>query len=103
MGVILYGGILSTLIFELKMRLGILKKTKKRKKSYKMTKKRGKKERKDEKLKRMMQKDALYLLFWPRGLSGLLSAQGTPMTCAARAFQLIIEDLPLTIGGVTGG
>ena len=49
-------GILDTLIFELKSRVGILKTSKKRKKSDKKFLKRGKKERKEEKMKKMMQK-----------------------------------------------
>ena len=50
-------GILGTVDFGLKSGVGVLKTSKKRKKSYKMTKKRGKKERNEEKLKKMMQKD----------------------------------------------
>jgi hypothetical protein len=50
-------GYKGTLDSGLKSRVGILKTSKKRKKSYKMTKKRGKKEKNEEKLKKMMQKD----------------------------------------------
>jgi len=50
-------------------------------------------------LKKMMQKDVHNLLRWPRGLLGLNSAQGVPMTFATRAFQLIVDDWIL--GGKT--
>jgi len=46
MGVVLYGGILGTFDIGLKSRVGILKKTKKRKKNDKKFLKRGKKEEK---------------------------------------------------------
>jgi|GEM_PF-6817670 len=72
MGVVLCVGILGTFIFELKSRVGILKKTKNRKKSYKKFLKAKKKERKEEKLKKMMQKDVhLFRL-------GAAGAFGTP-------------------------
>ena len=57
------GGILGTLIFEPKSRVGVLKKSKKRKKTYKMTKKRGKKEKNEEKLKKKLQNDTFYCVF----------------------------------------
>jgi len=47
---------------ELKSRVGILKKSKKRKKNDKKFLKRGKKERKEEKLKKMMQKDVQFVV-----------------------------------------
>jgi len=55
---------LGTLDIGLKTGVGILKTTKKRKKSYKMTRKRGKKERKDEKLKKKLQNDSFYCVFF---------------------------------------
>jgi len=60
MGVVLCRGILGTLDIELKSRVGVLKKSKKRKKTQQKFLKRGKKEKNEEKLKKMMQKDVLY-------------------------------------------
>ncbi|MHC4738591.1 MAG: hypothetical protein ACYS9Y_06770 [Planctomycetota bacterium] len=80
MGVVLCGGILGTLDIEQKMRMGILKTSKKRdieqkmrmgilktskkrKKNDKKFLKRGKKEKKEEKLKKKLQKTHKYLRY----------------------------------------
>jgi len=57
-------GILGSLDIGPKTGVGVLKTTKKRKKSYKMTRKRGKKERNEEKLKKKLQNDSVYCVFY---------------------------------------
>ena len=72
--------------FWAKIEGGCFKKVKKLKEKTKKRTKSSKKEKNEKKLKKMMQKDVHILLLWPRGLLGLRSPQGVPMTCAARAF-----------------